>query len=120
MRGEDEDLGNLHMLGGIGGIDSYIGDIVAGEGLNAFVDIGSTLGVAMEASVAEISFHKTRFEVGDADGSASYIEAESIGDGLYGSFGGTIDITVSIGSVASNRADIDDVAAVAFHHTRHH
>ena len=48
MSGQDEDLGNLHMLRRIGSIDGHIGDVVASEGLDAFIDIGSTVAVAME------------------------------------------------------------------------
>ena len=120
MGGEYEHLGDLHVLGGVGGIDGHVGDVVTGEGLDALVDIGGALGVTMEARVAEVGLNKAGLEVGDTDGGIGHIEAQAVGDGLHGSLGGAIYVAVGIGGVASDGADIDDMAAVALHHAGHH
>ena len=44
------------MCRGIGSIYGHIGDVVAGERLDAFGDIRSALGVAMETGVAPRTF----------------------------------------------------------------
>ena len=118
MGGEDQHLGYLHVLGGVGGIDGHVGDIVARQGLDAFVDVGGALGVAVEAGVAEVGLHQSWFKVGNADSCVCDIKAQTVGDGLHSSLGSAVDIAVGVGSVAGYRADVDDMAAVALHHTR--
>ena len=66
MGGEDEDLGNLDVGGGVGGKDGYVGNVVAGKGLDALVDIGGAVVVAVEADVAEIGFNESCLEIGNA------------------------------------------------------
>ena len=84
MSGQDEDLGNLHMLRRIGSIDSHIGDVVASEGLDALIDIGSTVAVAMETDVTEVGLNQAWLQVGDTNGRVGHIDTQSIGQSLEG------------------------------------
>ena len=52
MSGQNQHLYNLYMLWCIGGVNGNIGNIVASEGLDAFVHIGRTVVVTMEVDVA--------------------------------------------------------------------
>ena len=40
MGGQDQHLGNLYVLRGIGGKDGNIGNIISRQGLDAFIDRG--------------------------------------------------------------------------------
>ena len=60
MCGKDEHFGNLHVGRGLGGIEAHIGNIVAGEWLDAIVDVIRPLLVTMKARHAEVGFYKTR------------------------------------------------------------
>ena len=56
MCGQYQYFGYLHMFWRIGGIDSHIGNVVACQGGDAFVQFGSTLFVTLEADIAEVRF----------------------------------------------------------------
>lgn len=75
MGSEDKHLGNLNMCRSISGIDSYIGNVVARQWPDAFIDIGGTFVITMEAGDAEVRFHQSWLEVRDADGSMCHVNA---------------------------------------------
>ncbi len=108
------------MVGGIGCIYSYIGNIVAGKRLDSFIDIGGTVIVAMKTDIAEVGLNKTWLQMGYTYCSICHIDAQSIGKGFYCRFSGTVDIASCIGSIACYRANIYDVSAIALHHTWYH
>ena len=123
--GEDEDFGDLDVRGCRGGVEGDIGNVVAGEGLDAGVEALGGRGVAMEANVGEVRLDEAGLEVGDADGRLVEVHAESVAEGLDGGFGGAVGAAARIGDVAGYGADVDDVAAAAFDHagddeSRHH
>ena len=101
----------------IGGIDGNVSNIVASKGLDTFIDIGSTIMVAMETDIAEVCLHKTRLQIGDTDGGVGHIDTQSIGKCLYCGLRGTIHIAPCVCGIASNRTHIDNVSAIALHHT---
>ena len=103
MRGEDEDLGNLHMLGGIGGIDGHVGDVVACEWFDALIDVGSSAGISMETDVAEVGLNKSRLQVRHTDGRTGNIDSQTVGQGFHSSLRGTIDVAAGISGIACNR-----------------
>ena len=75
---QDEHLSNLHMLWGIGGIDSYISDIVTCQRLDALIEFGCAFCISMETDVAEIGFYQSWFEIGDTYCRIGYIDAKSL------------------------------------------
>ena len=83
MCGQNEHFGNLHMGWGIGSIDGHISDVVTSEGFDALVKFCSTVGIAMEADIAEVGLHEAWLEVGDADGRVGHVDAETVGEGFY-------------------------------------
>ena len=115
---EYQHFGNLNMLRGICCIDGNIGDIITCQWLDAFVYISSTLVVTVETNIAEICFHKTRFQVCNTDSGISHVYSQTIGKSLDRSLCSTIDIASSIGSIASHRPNVDDVTTIAFNHAR--
>lgn len=56
---QDEDLGNLDMCRRTGSIEADIGNVIAVEGLDAFVYVVGTLRVAMEADVGEVGLYES-------------------------------------------------------------
>ena len=120
MCGQYQHLGYLDVRWRVGSEDSHVGDVIARQWLDAFVDVGSTVGIAVEADVAEVSLHQSRLQVGHADGSICHVNAQTVGECLYSGLCGTVDIAAGIGCIASHRPYVDDVSAVAFHHGRHH
>ena len=79
MGGQDKHFGYLYVSRGVGGIDGHIGNVVASEGLDALIEFGSAVGIAVEADIAEIGLYEAGLEVGDADSCVGHIDAESIG-----------------------------------------
>lgn len=71
MGGEDEYLGNLDVGWGIGCIDGYIGDIVTRQWLDALIEFGGTIGIALKTDITEIRLYKAWLEVGDTYGGVS-------------------------------------------------
>ena len=125
MSGEDEDLGNLDMRRSRGGVEGYVGDVVAREGLDAGVETLGGSGVAVEADVGEVGLDEAGLEVGDADGRLVEVHAKTVAEGLDSGFGGAIGAAARVGGVTGYGADVDDVAATTFDHawddeTRHH
>lgn len=116
MSGQNEHLGYLHVGWGIGCEDGHIGDVVAREGLDALIEFGCALGVAMEADVAEVGLYEAGLEVGDADSGIGHVDAETVGEGFYSSLCGTVDITPCVGSIARHAPYINNVSAVARNH----
>ena len=116
MSGQNEYFGNLHMRWGIGSKDCHIGDVVAREGFDALIEFGSTLGIAVEADVAEVGLYEAGLEVGDADSGIGHIDAETVGEGLHGSLCGAVDIASGIGGIARYAPYINNVSAVARNH----
>jgi hypothetical protein len=125
VSGEDEDLGNLDMRRSGGGVEGYVGDVVARERLDASVEALGGSGVAVEADVGEVGLDEAGFKVGDADGRLVKIHAKTVAEGLDSGFGGAIGAAARVSDIASYGADIDDMAAASFDHawddeTRHH
>ena len=83
MGGQYQHLGNLHMGWGIGSIDGNVGDVVARQRLDTFIDIGGTLVVTMKAGVAEVGLDKSWFQVGDAEASPIPLVAPVINTVLF-------------------------------------
>ena len=83
MGGQYQYLGNLHMGWGIGSIDGNVGDVVARQRLDTFIDIGGTLVVTMKAGVAEVGLDKSWFQVGDAEASPIPLVAPVINTVLF-------------------------------------
>ena len=86
------------MLWCIGGVNGNIGNIVASEGLDAFVHIGRTVVVTMEADVAEVGLHQAWLQIRDTNGCVGHIDTQSVRKGLYCCLGGTIDISIRVTS----------------------
>ena len=119
MGGQNEYFGYLHMGWGIGCIDSYVGNVIASQGSDSLIEFGSTVGVALEADVAEVGLHQARLQVGDTYGGIGHVDAESVREGLHGSLRGAIDIAPGISSIASHTTYINNVSAVALNHAGH-
>ena len=75
MCGQYQYLCYLNMLWSIDSIYCHIGNIVTCQWLNAFIDIGSTVVVTMEADIAEVGLDKAGLQVCDADSSIGHIDA---------------------------------------------
>ena len=73
----------------------------------------------MEADVAKVGLHQSRLDIGHADARVGRVDAQSVGDHLHRRLRAAIDVAVGVGSVASHRTDVDDLATVALHHARH-
>ena len=54
MGGQYQYLGSLYVLRGIGGKDGDVGNIISRQGLDAFIDRGGPVVVAVETDVAEV------------------------------------------------------------------
>ena len=54
MGGQYQHFGNLHMRWSISRIDSNVGNVVASQRLDALIDVGGTLVIAMETDGAEV------------------------------------------------------------------
>jgi len=78
MCGQYQYFGYLHVLWCIGSIDSHIGNIVARQRGDAFVQFGSTLFVTFEADVAKVRLYQSRLQVRYTDGGISYVDAQTI------------------------------------------
>ena len=78
MGGEDEHFGDLYVFGGLSGIEGGVGDVVAGEGCDAFVDVVGTLVVAVEAYVAEVGLDQSGFEKGHAYLGVGDVDAQTV------------------------------------------
>ena len=74
MGSENQHLGNLDMGRGIGSKDGDIGNIIARQWLNAFIDICRSVAIAMETDVAEIRLDQARLQIGDTDGRIGHID----------------------------------------------
>ena len=110
MGSQYQHLGYLYVLRGIRGEDGYIGNVVARQRLDAFVDCGGTVTVAAEADVAEVGLHKSGLQVRHADSRVGNVDAQTVGECFHGSLGGTVDIAAGVGCIASHAA----VPMVAF------
>ena len=75
MSGQNEHFGNLDMGRGIGSKDGNIGNVITCQRLDAFIDIGSTVVVTMEADIAEVGLDKAGLQVCDADSRIGHIDA---------------------------------------------
>ena len=78
MSGKNEHLSNLYVLRSIGGIDSHIGNVVASQGLDTLIYIGSTIVVTAETDIAEVRLNETGLQVRDADGRIGNINAQTV------------------------------------------
>ena len=78
MGGQNQHLGYLDMSGCVGGIDGHVCDVIASQRLDAFIDIGGTVVVAMKADVAEIRLYEAGLQVGDADSSVGHVNAQAV------------------------------------------
>ena len=54
MGSEDEHLGYLDVSGRLGGIEGYVGNVVAGEGFDAPIDLLCPFGIAPKAYTTEV------------------------------------------------------------------
>ena len=73
MGGQNQHLGNLHVLRRIGSIDSHVGNIIARKGFDALIDISSTVAVAVETDITEVGLYQSGLQVGHAHGSIGHI-----------------------------------------------
>ena len=119
MCGQYQHFCNLYMSRSIGRINSNVGNIVARKRRDALVNIRCAIGVTAKTNVTEISLNKTRLQVRNTDGCISNINTQSVRKSLHSSLCGTIYIASSIGSIAGNRPDIDNVTTVTCNHTWH-
>ena len=120
MSGKNQHLGYLNMSGSVGCEDCYIGNVITCQWFDALVDISCTVVVTTETDIAEIRLNKAWFQVTDTNGRISNIDTEPIRKSLDSSLCGTIDIATCIGSIASHRTDIYNMAAITLHHTRNY
>ena len=118
MCGEYQHLCYLNMGRGTGCIEGHIGNVGAGERSDTFIYIVGTLVVAMEADVAEVGFHQSRFEVGHSHCRMCHVDSQSVGYGLHCRLGGAIHVSSGVCSIACHRTDVDDMTSVAFYHSR--
>ena len=86
MSGQNEYLCYLHMLWRVGGIYGDIGYIVARKGLDALIDIGCTIVVAMETDIAEVGLHKSRLQISHPDGGVGHIDTQASERALTAAF----------------------------------
>ena len=77
-------LGYLYVLRGVGGIDGNIGNVVARQGLDAFIDRSGSFVVSVETNVAEVGLYESRLQVRHADGGIGYIDAQAVGKCFHG------------------------------------
>ena len=78
MGGQNQHLGNLYVLGGVGGKNGNIGYIVTSQRLDACVEFLRTLFITLETHVAEISLHESGLQVRHADSGIGYVDAQTI------------------------------------------
>ena len=108
MGSQYQHLGNLYMLRGICSIDGHVGNIVACQGLDALIELGGALGIAVETDVAEVGLHEAGLEIGDADGGVGHIDAQTVGEGLDGGLRSAVDIATGVGGIARHTTYIRD------------
>ena len=119
MSSQYQYLRNLYVLRGVGGKDGYVSNIVACQGFDAFIDGGGTVVVSVETDVAEVGLYKSWLQIRHANGGISDIYTQTIGKCFHSGFCGTIDVAAGIGSIASYRANVDNMSTIALHHTGH-
>ena len=96
MGGKDKHLGYLDVSRRVSSKDGYIGNVITSQWLDALIDMGSPVVVAMETGVAEVRLNKTWLQVGNADSRIGHIDAEPVRQCFHGSLRGAIHITASV------------------------
>ena len=102
MGSKDEYLGYLDVSRSIGSVDGYIGNIIACQWCNAFIDMGSPFVVTMETDIAEVCLDKSRLQSRYADSRIGHIYTESVRQCLDGRLCGAIHIAAGVCSIASH------------------
>ena len=116
---KNKQFSDLDMGGSVHSKSDALGDILARQRLDAFIDVVCALFVAMETNDREIGLDQTGFDVGHAHAGMGHVDAQAVAQGLHGRLGGTIDVTAGIGSIAGHAADVHHMSAIALHHARH-
>ena len=78
MSGQHEHFGYLDMLGGTGGIEGYVGDIVTRERFDALIDFHGTVIVAMESNAAEVCFNKSWLDIRHTHTRMGHVDTQSV------------------------------------------
>lgn len=92
-----------------------VGYVEGGEGYEVFVNHGF-LFVAVESDEGEFGFDVSGCNGADFDVVCDEVEAHSFGEGIYGVFGGCIDVSFGINFFTGDGAYIDDVPGLALYH----
>ena len=108
------------MVGPAHGPYDDIGNIFRNQRLDALVDLGRSLLVAVEAHQAEVGFYHSGVHAGDANRRSQHVFAQAVVDGPLGGLAGAVDRAVGIGHLARHRTQVDYVSAATLHHSRHH
>lgn len=117
--GGHENLGYLHVFGGVGRKQDDVGNVIARQWLDAVVHVVGFLLVAAEAGHAEMGFHQPGLDVRHPHGRMGHVDAQSVRQGLDCRLGGTVHAAAPVGSLAGQAAQVDDMAVVAADHARY-
>ena len=101
------------MLGPGDGEGHALGDVVGGERLDVRVDLCRTLGVAAEAHEREVGLHQAGIDERDPDRPAEQVLAQRVREAAHRELRGHVQRRLLVRLTPGDRADVDDVAAVA-------
>ena len=73
----------------------------------------------METGNRKVGLDQTGLDVGHAHIRVGHVNTQPVAQGLHCRLSGTVNVTASIGGIASHTADVHHMAAVTFHHARH-
>ena len=114
--GHELHVAHVHMGGQVPRPPHGFGDVFRGQGIQVFVSGFRSLQVALETHGQKFGVQMAWLDVGHADGSAQKVAAEHPAEVVHESLGGTVHVAALECAVASDGADVDDVAGAAFYH----
>ncbi len=117
--GHDLDIVYIDMRGQGGDPENGFGNVLSGERLGSAVNGFRFLVIAMKADIGKFgAAGHARLNVAGAYGRAEKIGAQIIADLVNKRFGAAVYVTAQIRPFAGGGADIDNVAALSFDHSR--
>ena len=115
---EGNNIDDLNMKRSRGNIDNVVSDISTNKRGQASVH-GIGLRLVLEANDRELGLNHSRRNESDSDGSRDEFMSQACVDSLDHVLSSTVDGSVGVGVLASDRSDGDNVSAVSLDHTRH-
>ena len=113
MIGEDQRVGNDHVLSPAGSKYNDLGNVFGGERFTALVDFVCGGLVTVEPDDGELGLNLTRIDLNDSDASSNELAAQGISETADSSLGSAVDTATRIRLTASNRTNVDDISGAA-------